>query len=189
MAGIVGLTELQHTNGTNAMTINSAGAVAFGNTHNLQFFRINSDLTSATSATLVTNYTDAHDSYGFKRVGSAWSVSSGVFTPSAAGLYEITLVACLRATSNNRYIQFNLMFSTNSGGSFTTDTMYTHSAHLNSGTTYSTVTFPRYYNVTDASTFRFKLQWLAEGTNITLAGTDTQNNESAFVFKRLADAQ
>ena len=31
MAGIVGLTEIQHQNGTSAMTINSSGQVAFSN--------------------------------------------------------------------------------------------------------------------------------------------------------------
>ena len=189
MAGTVGLTELQHTNGTSAMTIDSTGAVSFANTHNLQMFRITSNVATATSATTITAWADAHDSSGFKRVGAAWSQSSGVFTPSVSGLYEIILVAALSATSNNRYVQFDFKFSTNSGGSFTTHTMYTNMPHLNSGTTYQTITFPSYLNIATAATYRFRVDMLAEGTNVNLRGAGSDNSVSKLIFKRLADAQ
>lgn len=179
---------IKNQGGTSAMTVDSTGAVSFANTHNLQMFKINANVTFATSGALVTAYTDAHDSGAFKRVGAAWSVSSGVFTPSVTGLYEIMLIACLQATADNRYVQFDYKRSTTSGSGFTTHTMYAAMPRLNSSTTYSEFNFPRYYNITNASTFRFKLEILAENTNVVLRG-GSSNGESILMFKRLADAQ
>ena len=111
-----------------------------------------------------------------------------MFTPSASGLYEITLIAALSATSNNRYIQFDFRYSTNSGSSFTNLTMYANMPHLNSSTTYQTITFPIHLNIATASTFRFKVDFSAEGTNVKLRG-GSDNSVSRLVIKRLADAQ
>ena len=182
------LTKVQAEGVNLADTFAFTGDITGVGVSTLSMFRINTNVATATSATTITAYTDAHDSSGFKRIGSAWTQSSGVFTPSTSGLYEITLVAALSATSNNRYCQFDFLFSTNSGSSFTTHTMYTNMPHLNSGTTYQTITFPSYLNIATASTYRFKINMLAEGTNINLRG-GSDNGVSKLVFKRLANAQ
>ena len=195
MASILKVDKIRVTGSdSDAISFDGNGVATFNNppvnvgVSNLQMFRISSNVQTATSATTVTAYTDAHDSSGFKRVGTAWTQSSGVFTPSVSGLYEITLVAALHATSNNRYVQFDFKFSTNSGGSFTTHTMYTNMPHLNSGTTYQTITFPSYLNIATAATYRFRVDMLAEGTNVNLRG-GSDNSVSKLIFKRLADAQ
>ena len=179
---------------TDAISIASNGVVTFSQTpvnvgvSTLSVFRISSNVDSTTSPTTLTAYADAHDTNEFKRIGTAWSESSGVFTPSASGLYEITLIAALSATSNNRYVQFDFRYSTNSGSSFTNLTMYANMPHLNSSTTYQTITFPIHLNIATASTFRFKVDFSAEGTNVKLRG-GSDNGVSRLVFKRLADAQ
>jgi len=179
---------------TDAISIASNGVVTFSQTpvnvgvSTLSMFRISSNVQTATSATKITAYADAHDSSGFKRIGTAWSESSGVFTPSASGLYEILFIAALYATSNNRYVQFDFKHSTNSGSDFTTHTMYTNMPHLNSGTTYQTITFPIHLNIATASTFRFEIDMLAEGTNVYLRG-GSDSGVSRLVIKRIADAQ
>tara|TARA_R110000787_G_scaffold90533_2_gene191047 strand:- start:875 stop:1738 length:864 start_codon:yes stop_codon:yes gene_type:complete len=155
---------------------------------NLQIFRVNADISSTTSATIITAYHDAHGIENFKRVGTAWSVSSGVFTPSVSGLYEITFVASMSATSNNRYVQIDFHFSTDSGSSFTTEDHYTSMSH-SASSWFKHVTFPRYYNITNASATRFKVGFQAEGTNVTLRGSASVIRKTCVIFKRIADAQ
>ena len=183
------LTKVQAEGINLADTFAFTGDITGVGVSTLSLFRITSNVDSTTSQTTLTNYADGHDSNGFKRIGTAWSESSGVFTPSATGLYEITFVAALSATSNNRYVQFDLRFSTDSGSNFNNQvTMYTFMSHLNSSTTYQTIVFPAHLNVTDASTFRFRVDFGAESTNVKIRG-GSDNSVSRLIFKRLADAQ
>ena len=182
------LTKVQAEGINLADTFAFTGAITGVGVSNLQMFRINAEISSTTSPTTITAYTDAHDSSGFKRIGTAWSVSSGVFTPSVSGLYEIMLIADLKGNAAARYVQFDNNYSTNSGGSYSTHTYYAAMPYLNSSTTYSNFTIPRYYNITDASTFRFRIKYSAENTSIIIRG-GSDNSVSLLMFKRLADAQ
>ena len=182
------LTKVQAEGVNLADTFAFTGDITGVGVSNLQFFKINTNITSTTSPVLVTAYTDGHDNQTFKRIGTAWSVSSGVFTPSASGLYEITFLAVETVTSENRYIQHDFGFSTDNGSNFTNKTFYSFMPHLSSGTTYGTFTFPMYFNISNPSIFRIKFSLSAEKTSVTLKG-NSDNNESAFIFKRLADAQ
>ena len=74
---------------------------------NFQLFRLNTNVTFSGSSAKITAYTDGHDSSLFKRIGNAWAVSNGVFTPSVSGLYEITFIAHLQGSASSRYLQFD----------------------------------------------------------------------------------
>ena len=189
------VTNIKATDGTSGLSIaNSTGVVTFNNppvnvgVSNLQMFRVNANQTSTTSPTTITAWTDGHGTQTFQRIGNAWSVSSGVFTPSVSGLYEIMFTAEVYANSEVRYVQFDYHFSTNSGGVYSAHTMYGCIPRLNSDTTYTNFNFPRYYNITNAANFRFALKFSAHSTAVTMRGGST-NDISQIVFKRLADAQ
>ena len=182
------LSKIQAESMNLADTYAFSGTVSGVGVTNLQIFHISSDIPSTTTASVLTAYTDGHDTSSFKRIGNAWSLSSGVFTPSISGLYEITLVASLSATSNNRYVEIQYNFSTDSGSNFSTEDMYTSTPHTSS-TWFRHDTFPRYYNITNASATRFKVLFGAEGTNVKLRGTSSGLQKSCLIFKRLADAQ
>jgi len=156
---------------------------------NLQFFRLDGDVSTTTTLTTLTSYADGHDTDLFKRIGTAWSNSSGVFTPSASGLYEITFIADLHTTANSVYVEVTFQRSTDSGSNYTNEDMY--SSALFSGSTYTNhhYNFIRYYNIADASTFRFKVGVSAQNTNVTFRGSGGINRKCALIFKRLADAQ
>ena len=158
------VTNIKAADGTSGLSIaNSTGVVSFGNppvnvgVSNLQMFRINTDITSTTSPTTITAYTDGHGTHTFSRIGNAWSVSSGVFTPSASGLYEVQFMADMRSAAEVRYLQYDFHFSTNSGGAYTIHTSYSAMPYLNSTTTYSNFHHTRYYNITNAANFRIFL--------------------------------
>jgi hypothetical protein len=195
MSSKIGVQNIAHTNGTNAMTVSSGGVATFTNppinvgVSNLQFFRLDGNINTTTTTTVLTSYADGHDTDLFKRIGTAWSNSSGVFTPSASGLYEITFIASLGTTSNNDYVEVNFQRSTDSGSSYTNEDMYTSAPHVNSGTTHHHANFIRYYNIANASTFRFRVAISAEGANVMFRGSGGVNRKTALIFKRLADAQ
>jgi hypothetical protein len=179
---------------TQAEGINLADTFAFTGdvsgvgVSNLQFWRINSSVTATTTPTVLTNWTDSHNTNEFKRIGTAWSVSSGVFTPSTTGLYQITFVADISNSADARYIQFDYDYSTNSGSSYTALTMYCFLPFVGSNNTYGEFTFPRYFNISDASTFRFRVKFSGANTSQTLRG-GADNSISHLSIIRLADAQ
>ena len=72
---------------TQAEGINLADTFAFtgtvsgaGGVSNLQIFRVNQQITATTTPTTITDWTDAHNTSGFKRVGTAWTVSCLLYT-------------------------------------------------------------------------------------------------------------
>ena len=161
----------------------------FTGVSNLQFFRLDGNVTSTTTPTVLTSWADGHDNELFKRIGTAWSNSSGVFTPSVNGLYEVIFIASLSTTSNNDYVQIDFQPSTDSGSNYTNEDLYTSAVHVNSGSTHHHHNFIRYYNIATASTFRFRVKISAEGTNVMFRGSGGVNRKCALVFKRIADAQ
>ena len=182
------LTKVQAEGINLADTFAFSGDVTGVGITNLQIFRVNQQITATTSPTTITDWTDAHNSSGFKRIGTAWSVSSGVFTPSTSGVYQITFVADIYNNADARYIQFDYHFSTNSGSSYTVHTMYAFLPFVGSNNTYAEFTFPRYYNISDASTFRFQVKYSAANTSQFLRG-GSDNAISHLSIMRLADAQ
>ena len=187
---VVRVNQVQDTS-TNVAANISGGVVTFTNppinvgVSNLQIFNLTSDVALNTSIATLTNYNDGHNTQDFKRIGTAWSVSNGVFTPSVSGLYEITFVASYKATTSNRYLEINFNFSTDSGSNFASQDMYTSLTHTSS-TSFTQTNFSRYYNITNASNTRFYVAASA-ASSATLRGAS--NLISYVIFKRLADAQ
>ena len=195
MSSTIGVQNIAHTNGTVAATVSSGGVVNFTNppinvgVSNLQFFRLDGNVNTTATPTVLTSWADGHDTDLFKRIGTAWSNSSGVFTPSVNGLYEVNFIASLSTTSNNDYVQIDFQPSTDSGSNYTNEDLYTSAVHVNSGSTYHHHNFIRYYNIATASTFRFRVAISAEGNNVSFRGSGGVNRKTALIFKRLADAQ
>ena len=187
--------NIAHTNGTNAMTVSSGGVATFSNppvnvgVSNLQFFQVNGNVSIPTSDTTVTSYLDGHNTENFKRIGTAWTESSGVFTPTVSGLYELNFTASLSATADTRYIMIMFALSTDSGSNYSAEDNYTHLPYLQSAGTHGHVNFIRYYNISNPSATRFKIIISANTANVTLRGSGTTNRKSGLLIKRIADAQ
>lgn len=82
MASIIGVQELQHTNGTSAMTIDSSGRIL---TPARPAFRgvKGYGATDFTTEIIVTGYTESFD------IGSCFNNSTGIFTAPVTGIYQI----------------------------------------------------------------------------------------------------
>lgn len=81
MASIIGVQELQHTNGTSAMTIDSSGRIltparpAFSGTH------INSGGNTGLTGTVIMNTASFN-------IGNHYDTSTGIFTVPVTGIYR-----------------------------------------------------------------------------------------------------
>ena len=97
MAGIVGLTELQHTNGTSAMGIDASGRVTQPQIP-CCFVRLSTGNAQDTSSPYTTTNTDIRFDKIFTNQGSCYSESTGRFTVPVAGIYE---ARCTMLTLND----------------------------------------------------------------------------------------
>ena len=140
---------IQHTGGTSGMTIASDGQVDLPQNNNVSMFALqaNQTITGGASSSLLTNWgqMNSQTHYGYKQVGSAMSVSSGVFTTSKLGLYRVYCEAHFSCGNDSRWIQVDLKFKPN-GGSFIGGDIYENVHVSESSSTYLTANRMRYYN-------------------------------------------
>jgi len=180
MASELGVQTIQHTNGTNAMTIDSSGYVSMPNTTELDIWNLPSNvtITSATTQDITTLTRWATD---WEKIGTGMSHSSGIFTFPSTGKWRCTAKLYWQGSNGGFYFGIVNRFSTDSGSTFT-DRAY---AYQNAATSeYCDTTTVMYVDVTDVSTARakFSLQTHAEGT---MSG-NTAQLRTYVVFEKLA---
>jgi len=180
MASELGVQTIQHTNGTNAMTIDSSGYVSMPNTTELDIWNLPSNvtITSATTQDITTLTRWATD---WEKIGTGMSHSSGIFTFPSTGKWRCTAKLYWQGSNGGFYFGIVNRFSTDSGSTFN-DRAY---AYQNAATSeYCDTTTVMYVDVTDVSTARakFSLQTHAEGT---MSG-NTAQLRTYVVFEKLA---
>ena len=107
MAGIVGLTEIQHQNGTSAMTVNSSGVMTTGVKHAFYMYRSSAQtINHATSFNLIQFNASRIDEGGGVTLGASarYTVPAG-----GAGMYVLHCHGRLETgTDGNATIQMRL---------------------------------------------------------------------------------
>jgi len=124
------------------------------------------------------------DDATFSKIGTGMSESSGIFTFPSTGLYQVTQSIQINANSD-AFMGVYTKVSTDSGSSYTNIALT--AAGITSGSTNATSTISVFINVTNASTFRVKFEYVSFA-GATVKG-DTAQNETAFMFIRLGDSQ
>tara|TARA_B100000035_G_C20917446_1_gene516898 strand:- start:432 stop:974 length:543 start_codon:yes stop_codon:yes gene_type:complete len=117
MAGIVGLTEIQHQNGTSAMAISAGGLVT---KPQLPFFHV---IRSNSGGSISINGIITFDSSPTTNQGNHWNTSGNYFLVPVAGVYQFNFSAIGAGASATTVpvggeVQVLLEKSTNSGGSY-----------------------------------------------------------------------
>ena len=101
MASEIGVQTIQHTNGTDAMTIDSSGRVGLSSP--VAFF-VRSGNSTTSSGSVITSW-----STPVVNEGSGFSTSTGRFTAPVAGIYVLsfTILADADAIQTNIYLRKN----------------------------------------------------------------------------------
>ena len=188
MASTLKVNTIQHTGGTSAVTIDSAGQVSFPNSHLHQQWQLTGDFGSDAS-TLTPFALSTISSQTTAMVGPSMSHSSGVFTFPKTGLYKVTLDLAMLTSgaSQDNYANVRIELSTNSGGAFTTLKEVITGGIQNLASGHSGHVF---INVTNASTFRVRFQTASLGSGSTVRGNAANSMAYTTVsFDILTDAQ
>lgn len=141
--------EIQNTSGTTLLTNNPPC---------LRGFYLNPGYTTTTSVVTLTNWTEMSGSngttyFGFKPVGAAVNVSSGVFTVAQLGVYRVTANIHYNSNDTNsaRWVQIELRHRPN-GGSYGSADLYDQNPRSAfSGVSYNNVQRIRYMNFNHAN--------------------------------------
>jgi len=181
MASELGVQTIQHTNGTNAMTIDSSGYVSMPNTTELDIWVNPSNivLSSASGA----DFTNLQRwSTLWEKIGTGMTENSGVFTFPSTGKWKCS--GKLYATSNGTayYHGIRALVSTDGGSNYENRGIAYQGATANE---YVDTTVFSYLDVTDISTFRIKFQYEMHSA-ATIYGNASTYLLTFFVFEKLA---
>lgn len=171
--------------GNTGLTIDSSGQVSMPNTVEIDHWRLTTSFT--TDDATITGWErndDATSSYA----GTGMTESSGVFTFPKTGLYKVTVDLDFNLSSTDSNTEVDLFVSSDSGSN------YDQRGHLRVTGTAADVdgeagaSRSMLVNVTDASTFRFKLVTDSLGSGSFIAG-NTNFDRSSILFERITDSQ
>ena len=148
-------------------------------------WRITATITMATSFAIVqSNLSRANDSSSFT-IGSGMTVSSGVWTFPATGLWMVRTDLSINSTSGSvNYLQFDTYFSSDTGSSY--DKVARGLGNCSDTGSYASMSTCCFVDITNTSTDRLKFEANASGTNARIYG-EGNNNTSTLTFIRLAD--
>ena len=113
------------------------------------------------------------DDFNFSKQGTGLTESSGVFTFPSTGLWLLTVVYQFTHNATPTYCGGYIHVSSNSGSSF--DRVSEGFDNIHEGGGYCNLTQRKVIDVTNASTFRFKLETEVQGDTAILRGSSTQN--------------
>ena len=151
-----------------------------GTTNNLGIseadqWRLSADqaLTTLDTTTLLSGVWERNDTAGYSKIGTGMSESSGVWTFPSTGIYYIDVrFVFLSAGGGSEYNTVDI-WSTLDDSSYTNQS-WSNIAVQASSIDYNASTGTFYFDVTDASQCKLKIQYYIQG-NVTLKGSSTAN--------------
>ena len=146
-------------------------------------FALTSNLTSDGD---ITNWSAPTVSNQVASIGTAVTVSSGVFTFPVTGVWKIQMNGRVLG-SNDTTVSINLFVSTDGGSTFTN---YANGVNGGDVTTTGNITFADYINVDDVSNIKVKFTGSSIATGSYVFGKAISIGLSTWVnFERITDAQ
>jgi len=172
---------------TNGSGVLSFATIPAGGITVADMWRITADKSVGTSSNVIDSNLEQCDTGIQGTLGSAMSVSSGLFTFPSTGIWLILGNFKWNNASNNNseYCQIKHETTSNNGSSYT-DSAYTF-AYFNSLSSqlYSNSTSMEMLDITNTSTH--KIRFTAQSAQNSLLGGSTDHNTSTFTFIRMGD--
>jgi len=179
MASIIGVQELQHTNGTSAMTIASDGKVTMANTTEIDMWRLTSNQTS--NAT-ITSW--ARPTYtGYSKAGTGMTHNSGIFTFPSTGVWQISFSFRTNLVSTDTSAGCIIDLSTDTGANFTEIAGAFENRNSNASCQTQAL-----INCTNTSTFQVRFRATGLDTNSNIS-SHTSRADTNIIFYRITDSQ
>lgn len=186
MSSILKVSSIQDPQNSNtALSIDSSGRVTMPNTVEIDAWRLTSNFT-----------TDAATISGWERVddataayaGTGMSESSGVFTFPITGLWKVSPSLEIISSSSDTVVNIYPEVSTDSGSSYDIRGILEIRGTASDPDGGGGLTRNILVNVTNASTFRFRLTTESLGSGSSVAG-NTNYDRTSIMFERITDAQ
>jgi len=172
------------TGGVERMSITNSGVS--GITAGITMFdqyRLTTSFTGA--AEPISSNIERVDTHSPAFIGSAMSVSSGIFTFPSTGMYEVSFHLKGLISGDSRFHLANLMVTTD-GTNFTKAAGGANSYYNGGGNVLSSCVSKVFFDVTDTSTHKVKFHVVVNSSSTQTSG-DTDINKTFFTFKRIGD--
>jgi hypothetical protein len=161
-------------------TVSGAGGIT-----QADIWRCNSSLTlQANVAATLTAWERADDATQNAYIGNGMSVSSGIFTFPATGIYLVNFRAYYKSTNDTNYF-FSRVGGTADNSSYDTLAEQDMSLNVISGTNYTFVTNVVHFDCQNTSTHKMRFQ--GQSTAVGDVGGHTSLNHTSVSFVRLGD--
>ncbi len=186
MTSIIKVNQIQDGGGNTIITSDGSGTftsnLPAGGITNAQQFRITADLTGNNSTQYITANIEEADNTGYSGIGSVVSQSSGVFSFSETGLYQITFTLAWNGQNTEDAVPFYIDFTNDNSTYNTIAVGYTH-GHYEFTSSITTLV-----NIDDTTNDKIKFKTTGLKTSSYAFG-NTSQTETGFTFIRLGDSQ
>lgn len=180
MASELGVQTIQHTNGTDAMTIDSSGYVSMPNTTEIDIWHLTANQSIAGSSTvLITGW--SRWATDWEKIGTGMTESSGIFTFPSTGKWRVYTKLYLISGATAYYHGILGEVSTDSGANFTYRSLSYQGATANEYVDSSNFLF---VDVTNTSTVKVRFQYQVH-SSATLGGS-AASLRTHLVFEKLS---
>ena len=122
----------------------------------------------------------------YSNIGSAMSVSNGVFTFPTTGIYLVSFKVSLYDSTEQSYFGCNIRYTTNDSSYNDLAEAYTSLKLINSTTTYASTFAHSFLDVTDTSNVKVRFRVRVENGGFEINGSSSVNKTLA-TFIRLGD--
>jgi hypothetical protein len=184
MASELGVQTIQHTNGTDALTIDSSGSIAMPNTVMWHMFRNTAAVT--TNNTAISSWEEPDDTMDAHRVGNySMSHSSGDWTFPRTGVYSVRFHATVDVVSSDDVVTVSLYGSTDGGSTFTDRLVLAGGGGFDTTTDRHVLSGEALVNITNTSTHKVRLYVESLGSSSSVLG-NTDDSRTYIIFQYLA---
>ena len=143
--------------------------------------------TATTNDTDFTSNIERVDSYGFGKLGTGMTESSGIFTFPSTGYWEVSFQMMVYYNGDSRWNDAIIYVSTNSGSSWGKSAQTScFIQQTSSDTTFSSCNLSTIIDVTSTSTVKVKFKADVTNSSAIVAG-NTNETQTGFKFIRLGD--
>jgi hypothetical protein len=185
MTSVIRVDNIQSSGGTAAISIDGSGQVSMPNTVEIDAWRLTSNFT--TDLATISGWERTDDST-FAYAGIGMTESSGVFTFPKTGLYKVTPQVEIITSNSDTVVTVDADVSSDSGSNFDRRGYFNVRGTASDPNGGGAMTRSILVNVTNASTFRFRLETASLGSGSNIAG-NTDYDRTSIMFERITDSQ